>query len=104
MCAILIHRYIYLTIGRDERSWVGRCQLSRVGHVRHAVHDRRTVLRRTGHIHTEVGRRLHIPVRGVRTAASVPLPVGRYTRVCVRILNLNILYIIRFTYVILLGT
>lgn len=80
---VCAHRYIHLAIGCDERSWIGRSQLDHVDHVWHVVHDRCTVLRRTGHVHTAVGWRLYLPVRGIRTAAGVPLPVGRHARVCV---------------------
>lgn len=85
---VLTCRYIHLTDGRDDTCWIGGCQLDRVDHVRHAVHDRCTVLRWTGHVHTAVGRRLHVPVRRIRTSAGVPLLVGRYARVCVRMFNL----------------
>jgi len=87
----VIHRYIYLAIGSDDRSWIGRCQLDHVDPVRHAVHDRCTVLRRTGHFHTAIGWRLYVSVRGIRTAAGVPLLVGRHARVCVCKLNSNII-------------
>lgn len=80
---VYAHRYIHLSVGRDERSWIGRPQLDHVDHVRHVVHDRCTMLRRTGHLHTAVRRRLYLPVRGIRTTAGVPLPVGRHARICV---------------------
>lgn len=81
----MFRRYIHFAVGRDERSRVGGPELNHMDHVRYAVDDRRVVLRGAGYFHPEVGRRLHVPVRRIRTVARLPLPVGRHARVRVRI-------------------
>lgn len=78
---MFLRRYIYFAVGRDERGRVGGPEPDNMVPVRHAVHDRRPVLRRAGHVYTAVGRRLHVSVRGIRTATRVPLSLGRHARV-----------------------
>lgn len=55
----------------------------RVGPVRPAVDDRRSVLRRAGYLDTAVWRRLCVYPRGVRLVAGLSLSVGRNVHICV---------------------
>ena len=80
----LSFRHIRVSQGRDPGGRVRWPLPGRVVSVRLSLHDRCVVLRRVGYLHPQVRLGLRLHRGGVRTAARVPLPLGRKYHLRVR--------------------